>query len=64
MKTVRELSRDELIELKGRYLTEHQPSVSYGDLANADTLVSDETIFAEYAGVHFVPDDFFCNTSK
>ena len=70
---VRELSKDQMHELKERYLMKladegsfaevldvdyNEPS--YGDLANADQIVPDDVIFREYDGVCFVPDDFFC----
>ena len=61
--TVNQLSRKELEELKVDYLLSHSESVSWGEIASADNLVSDETIKEEYAGTHFVPDDFFCNQS-
>lgn len=62
--TVRELNRDQLEELKQHYLTEQYDlrgeGISYGELAAADELVSDEEIFAAYEHVDFVPDDFWC----
>lgn len=57
--TVRELSRNQLIELKQNYLTQNNESISQGELANADDIVSDETIFNQYEGVRFTEDDFF-----
>ena len=44
--TVHELTREQLIELKQHMLCE-QGSPSYGELADADELVSDEAAFAE-----------------
>lgn len=63
---VKELSREQLVELKQNYLTEladkrNGEGVSYGELANADELVTDEEIFLFYAGVDFVSEDFFCS---
>ena len=73
---VRELSKDQMHELKERYLMKladegsyaevmdcdyNEPS--YWDLANADEIVPDDVIFREYDGVWFVPDDFFCTAS-
>ena len=70
---VLQLSKDQLLELKQRYLTKladegnyaevldvdyNEPS--YWDLANADELFSDDFIFEHYADVDFVNDDFFC----
>ena len=64
MKTVKELSREQLVELKGRYLDdrlfeEENRGASYGELCSADKIVSDEEIFAEYEGCIFSDDDFF-----
>ena len=63
--TVRELNRDQLVELKMHYLTETSKyDVSMYELANADELVSDSEIYSVYAGTEFVPDDFFCSTGE
>lgn len=58
--TVHELTSSQLIDLKQKYLCDTQDSVSYGELADADQIVPDETIFAEYAGTEFIKDDFSC----
>lgn len=59
---VTELSREQLVCLKEQYLIDWYDSIgqtpSWYELADADTLVSDETIFAQFEGTHFVPDDF------
>ncbi len=59
-----ELSRDQILELKQALLTqrldEQGEDVSYGELANADELVSDAEIREEYDGYIFSPDDFSC----
>ena len=60
-KTVRDLSRDELIELKQHMLCENEQSPSYGELADADLLISDEALFERFDGTEFSKDDFFCN---
>lgn len=74
---VRELSKDQMHELKERYLTKladegsyaeildvdyNEPS--YGDLADADELVPDDVVFRNYEGTHFVNDDFFCTAGS
>ena len=64
---VTELSRDELIELKQRYLMEkrdeaHEDEPSYGELASVDELISDDEVFAEFDYIDFEKDDFFCNS--
>lgn len=60
---VHELQRDQLIELKQRYLCEND-NPSWGDMADSDELVSDETIFQEYEGVEFTEDDFSCSSTQ
>lgn len=56
--TVREFNRDQLIQLKQSYLTRDNTDVSYGELAEADNLVDDETIFDEYGNTIFSEEDF------
>lgn len=58
--TTYQLNADQMIQLKGMYLCETQENVSYGELADADTLVSDSTIHSYYEGTCFVEDDFGC----
>lgn len=59
---VRELSREELIELKQNYYcNELGNNASYGELADIDNIVTDKEIFEYYDYVDFVKDDFFCN---
>jgi len=60
-KSVYDLTREELIELKERYYCEENYNISYGELANIDEIVSDEEILSEYDGYAFSNDDFFCN---
>lgn len=57
--TVRELSRSQLVELKENHLCQTQENVSYGELADANSIISDEEIFEEYDGYYFTSDDFF-----
>lgn len=60
--TVYDLNRDQLIEVKQRMLTERLDergeSPSWGELADADDIISDEEVFAEYGDTEFVPEDF------
>lgn len=62
---VRDLSRDQLYELKQSFLldrmVENGDWPSYGELANADETISDEAVFAAYEGTVFSPDDFCCS---
>ncbi len=60
-KSVSELSRDELIELKQAYLCETQYSVSWGELVYADEIVDDTIILDYYGDISFVCEDFCCN---
>ena len=63
--TVRDLTREELQELKSRHYTEkldsRGESPSYAELASIDNLITDAEIMAAYAGTNFVKADFFCN---
>lgn len=65
---VKELNREQLIELKQHYLCfdkygeEYQ--ASWGELANVDEDISDEEIFDYYDYVTFCNDDFFCTAGQ
>lgn len=60
--TVRELNRNQLIVLKQNFLDDENyrrgEGTSWGELAAADELVSDETIFNEFSNYFFSEDDF------
>lgn len=66
--TVQELNRDQLIELKQHYIDEKNQEVgqgtSWGELADADELISDKEIYAAYECYDFVNDDFFCSAGR
>ena len=62
--SIKELTREQLIELKQKYYTERNENVSYGELADIDNLVSDNEIFEEYGDITFVEEDFFCTSGK
>ena len=75
--TVKELNKEQMLELKQRYLemladegtfaevmNRDYDEPSYWDLANADDIVPDDIIFTHYEGTHFVPDDFFCTAGS
>ncbi len=57
--TVKELNRDQLIQLKQNYICDTYDRVYWSDLAAADELISDSEIFAVYADINFTNDDFF-----
>lgn len=55
------LTRDQLVELKGNSLDERMDgSASWGEIADADEIISDAEIFEAYAGYEFGNDDFSC----
>lgn len=61
--SVEELNRDQLIQLKQNMLMERMDeegeTPSWGELAEADFLITDEEVQQEYAGTDFVTDDFW-----
>lgn len=57
--SVRELNKTQLRQLKETYYTEKHERVSYEELANIDSLVSDEEVFEEYSCTEFVTEDFW-----
>ncbi len=60
--TVQELTRAQLVQVKQQYLTmkrdEAGQGVSYGELAEADLLITDAEIFDAYSGTEFTTGDF------
>lgn len=58
--SVKELTREQLTQLKEQYYIEKNNNVSYGELADIDNLVSDNEVFEEYEHITFVEEDFFC----
>lgn len=60
--TIRELTREQLQQVKGHYLTrkrdEAGAGISWGELAAADELVTDEEIFEAYSDTEFTEGDF------
>ena len=68
---VRELSREQLTQLKGDYMIQMADEgmfaeifgvdydyPSWGDIANADEIVPDDVVFRNYEFVDFVEGDF------
>jgi len=57
---LKDLNRDQRLMLKQDLLTRKTESegVSYGELADADSLITDEELEAEFGGTEFTPDDF------
>ena len=66
--TFDELNDEQKLELKQRILTERNEQkgegTSYGELADADDLVSDEDAKDWAEGMEFSPDDFACSASE
>lgn len=60
--TLKDLNRDQRIELKQRILTEQRDAIgetpSWGELADADELVSDEDLHDWFDGTEFCEEDF------
>lgn len=67
MKSVHELSENELQELRSRWFSQHEDDGSLEEVL--DTEVDDETevpmdvVIAYYEGTYFVEEDFWCNLS-
>ena len=59
---LKELNSEQRLQLKQDILTrrmdEKGESPSYGELADADRLITDEELEAEFGNTEFVPDDF------
>ena len=59
MKTVYDLTAEELEELRFDYMTQLEETGE--DTVNIDD-ITDEILFFHYAGVMFSDEDFFCNS--
>lgn len=59
---LKDLTPEQKLELKQSLLTQDR-DVSYGELANADELVSDKQLEDAYGDTEFTEDDFFCTGS-
>lgn len=55
--TVYDLTRDQLIDLK-QYMLIDQGSPSWGELAEADEIISDDAVYSEFDGCYFTEEDF------
>lgn len=60
---LKDLTQEQKLELKQALLTQDR-DVSYGELANADELVSDKQLEDAYGDTEFTEDDFFCTCQK
>ena len=59
--SVKELTREQLTQLKEQYYIENNSNVSYGELASINELVSETERFERYEHITFVAEDFLCN---
>lgn len=65
MKSVHELTQDELNELRSRWYSQHEDDGSLEEIMGRE--VEDEEdipmdiVVAYYGGTYFVEEDFFCN---
>ena len=60
MKTVHELSTEELEELRGNYFAQLQDQGEEEEIYSPEEIPMD-VIIQHYEGTMFVEDDFFCN---
>lgn len=60
-KTVKELSREQLEELRWSVFLD---CAEKDDTIESPEYVTDETLYALYDGVQFTDDDFFCTAGK
>ena len=58
---VRELSKDQKMELKQNVLLCRNKNASWQEIADADILVPDSELEELFEGVEFTEEDFFCN---
>lgn len=61
MRTVNELTTEELLELRGNYFVQLQETGEEGFLTDENDIPL-EAILEHYEGISFVEEDFFCNT--
>lgn len=57
--TLKDLNNEQRIQLKANILVEKCENVSYGELSNADILVTDNELEKHFGGTEFVDEDFF-----
>ena len=56
---LKDLSKEQIIQLKQKLYCERNENVSYGELADINNLVSNEEIEKEYNDISFVEEDFY-----
>jgi hypothetical protein len=55
---LKDLNDDQKLQLKQALLVERQDNTSYGELVEADSLVTDEELEERFGGTFFVEEDF------
>ena len=53
-----ELNSEQKQQLKTNILVERGENISYGDIVNVDTLVTDKELEERFGGTEFVEEDF------
>ena len=66
MKSVHELTQDELEELRSRWYSQHEDDGSLEEVMDMEGEINEEDIpmdivVAYYEDTYFVEEDFFCN---
>lgn len=63
MKSVHELSQDELNELRSRWYSQHEDDGSLEEIMGREDEedIPMDIVVAYYEGTYFVEEDFFCN---
>ena len=56
---LKDLNYEQKHQLKQSVLTERDNNVSFGELVNADELVTDDELEERFGGTEFVKEDFF-----
>ncbi len=68
MKSVHELSAEELQELRSRWYSQHEDDGSLEEIVGREVQDEEEIpmdiVIAYYEGTFFVEDDFFCNMGE
>lgn len=62
--TLKDLTPEQKLQVKQNILTQKQDNVSWGELFNADELISDDELEQEYGSTKFVDDDFLSTENE
>lgn len=61
---VRDLTREQLQELKDSYFWQEETQDILGDDITSPEEIPDDVIFHHYEGISFVDDDFWCTMQE